>query len=88
MLAAMPAAADDTELLLINPDPSKNPKPNVMFILDTSGSMKTSQATIQPYDGSLSYSGACNTNMLYWTDVSVTPDCATSTNLIAKSNFH
>jgi type IV pilus assembly protein PilY1 len=88
MLAGLPAAADDTELLLINPDPSKNPKPNVMFILDTSGSMQTSQATIRPYDGALAYSGACNTSMLYWTDVNVTPDCTTTTNVIAKSNFH
>jgi type IV pilus assembly protein PilY1 len=88
MLAGMPAAADDTELLLINPDPSKNPKPNVMFILDTSGSMTTTQATIRPYDGSQLYSGDCDRNMLYWTDVNVTPDCTTSTNVIAKSNFH
>ena len=41
LLAGMPAIADDTELLLINPDPSNNPKPNVMFILDSSGSMTT-----------------------------------------------
>jgi hypothetical protein len=30
MLTGMPAIADDTELLLLNPDRSQNPKPNVM----------------------------------------------------------
>ena len=88
MLAGMPAVADDTELLLINPDPSKNPKPNVMFILDTSGSMTTKQATIRPYDGTQSYSGECDEDKLYWTDVNVTPDCTTTKNVIAKSNFY
>jgi len=88
VLTGLPAVADDTELLLINPDPSKNPKPNVMFILDTSGSMTTKQATIKPYDGDRDYSGACDRDLLYWTDVNVTPDCATTTNVIAKSNFY
>ena len=44
LLAGAPAIADDTELLLINPDPTQNPKPNVMFILDTSGSITMARA--------------------------------------------
>ena len=83
MLAGMPAIADDTELLLVNPDPANTPKPNVMFILDTSGSMTTTQSTIDPYDSTIIYAvGSCDATKYYWTDVDVTPDCATTNNVI------
>ena len=75
MLTGMPAIADDTELLLVNPDPSQNPNPNVMFILDTSGSMTTTQSTIEPYNSTIVYPGTCDTTAMYWTDVDVTPVC-------------
>ena len=89
LLAGMPAIADDTELLLINPDPTKNPKPNVMFILDSSGSMTTQQTTIQPYDGNLDYAGACDSDRVYWTDVDVTPVCnVANTSYIEDDSFH
>jgi type IV pilus assembly protein PilY1 len=88
MLTGAPAIADDTELLLINPDPSLNPKPNVMFILDTSGSMTTTQSTIDPYDSNLVYAtGACDPTKYYWTDVDVTPDCATTKNIIDGDKY-
>ena len=58
MLAGAPAMADDTELLLITPDPRFNPKPNVMFIMDTSGSMGTKEQTIEPYVSRETYTGA------------------------------
>ncbi len=89
LLAGAPAMADDTELLLITPDPRFNPKPNVMFILDTSGSMGTNETTIRPYDSNLSYGGACDINAVYWTEVDVLPSCdASNTQWVAKSSFH
>ncbi|RLA30077.1 MAG: hypothetical protein DRR11_14170, partial [Gammaproteobacteria bacterium] len=91
LLAGVPALADDTELLLINPDPSDNPKPNVMFILDTSGSMTTMESTIEPYDSILNpaYAGACDVDRIYWTEVDVLPECvATNLNWVWKANFH
>ncbi|MDH3716282.1 MAG: hypothetical protein OET44_20835, partial [Gammaproteobacteria bacterium] len=89
LLAGAPAVADDTELLLINPDPTQNPKPNVMFILDTSGSMTTTETTIDPYDSAVTYGGACDSSRLYWTDVDVTPVCvATNLQYIEGSSFH
>ena len=89
LLAGAPAMADDTELLLITPDPRFNPKPNVMFILDTSGSMGSSETTIQPYDSNLSYGGDCDINAVYWTEVDVLPTCdASNTQWVAKSSFH
>ena len=72
LLAGAPAVADDTELLLVNPDPSLTPKPNVMFILDTSGSMTTTQPTTEPYDSLSDYLGNCDITNLFWTDVDVT----------------
>ena len=88
LLVGAPAVADDTELLLINPDPSKNPKPNVMFILDTSGSMTTQQTTVEPYDGNTTYGGDCDPNRVYWTDVDIVPDCdASNTQYIEKTSF-
>jgi len=90
LLSGTPAFADDTELLLINPDPSTNPKPNVMFILDTSGSMTTTESTRQPYDSVQTYGGLCDTNSIYWTDVDVLPICdgaGTNTQWIYKTSF-
>lgn len=88
LLAGMPAIADDTELMLINPNPAQSPKPNVMFVLDTSGSMDTVEITADPYDSTLTYAGACDTNRIYWTDVDVTPVCdGTETQFVEKSAF-
>lgn len=94
MLAGVPALADDTELMLINPDPTSDPTPNVMFILDTSGSMDDELATTEPYDSSVIYpdppSGdACDPDAVYWTDVDVVPTCdASNQNWVYKANFY
>jgi len=88
LLAGMPALADDTELLLLNPDPSSNPKPNILFILDTSGSMSNPVDTIEPYDSTgAPYTGDCDPDRFYWTDVDVTPDCSTSSNYFEDTVF-
>lgn len=87
LLTGLPAIADDTELLLVNPDPSQVPKPNVMFILDTSGSMRDTQSTLDPYDSAVTYSGTCDSTAYYWTDVDVVPDCSSTKNVIAGSAY-
>jgi type IV pilus assembly protein PilY1 len=87
LLAGAPAVADDTELLLIQPDPSKRPIPNVMFILDTSGSMTTTQSTTEPYDYTQTYAGDCDPTRIYWTDVDLEPDCATTSNYVEGSAY-
>jgi type IV pilus assembly protein PilY1 len=89
MLSGAPAVADDTELLLINPDPTQNPKANVLFILDTSGSMGNYVSTIEPYDSAITYGGPCDADHIYWTDVDVLPVCdGTEENYIEKTSFH
>ena len=87
LLTGAPAVADDTELLLINPDPSQRPIPNVMFILDTSGSMTTSQMTTDPYDYTVTYAGACDPTRIYWTDVDLEPDCTTTDDYVEGSAY-
>ena len=89
MLSGAPAVADDTELLLINPDPTQNPKANVLFILDTSGSMGNPVGTIEPYDSTIPYGGPCDPNSIYWTDVDVLPVCdGNEENYVYKTFFH
>ena len=87
LLTGMPAVADDTELLLFSPDPSQLPPPNVMFIIDNSGSMEDQLTTTISYDSNLEYDGACDKDKFYWTDIDLEPDCATSKNVINSDRF-
>jgi len=81
VVAGAPAIADDTELLLVDPNNTVATPPNIMFILDTSGSMGDPVTTIKPYDSNFDYSsGACDTDKFYWTTLPVEPSCAGGTN--------
>ena len=87
VIAGAPAMADDTELLLVDPN-TVQPKPNIMFIIDSSGSMTSQEQTQEPYNASLIYDGNCNADMLYWTEVDAVPSCdSNNTQMIAKSSF-
>ncbi len=91
VLSGAPAVADDTELLLVAPTDPSQLKPNVIFILDTSGSMTTEQQTSAPYDPNADYSayGTCDANLLYYNDGAGIPVCdAGNTQVIAKTAFH
>lgn len=90
LTAATPIWADDTELLLLNPSAVTQSKPNIMFIMDTSGSMDSKEETVRPYDSSEPNTGLCDTNKLYWTAVDVVPVCdgtGTEIQSIDKSAF-
>ncbi len=91
LTCGMPAVADDTELLLINPDESQQ-IPNVMLIIDSSGSMGNTEQTKKVYDYLEPYVGAlpqCDPNYLYWTPYKkVVPSCdASNTQRILKTAF-
>ena len=86
-----PAVADDTELLLINPDVAQQ-KPNVLMIIDSSGSMGTLENTTEVYDYTLTYAGGptpCDPNYLYWSEYKkVVPGCdPANTQRVLKSSF-
>ncbi len=73
LLAGSPTLADDTELLLLNPgDP---PNPNILFILDSSGSMGDNENTREVYVSTDSYSGDCDEDYYYWTETNAVPVC-------------
>ncbi len=75
LTAGSPALADDVELLLHAPGASNAAKPNILFIIDSSGSMTTVEESHEPYDGSVTYSGDCDGALFYWTEGSDVPDC-------------
>lgn len=84
VFVAAPALADDVELLLSSAQTTD--KPNVLFILDTSGSMNTLEHTVAFYDSTITYAGTCDTNNFYWSD-SGTPPACDAKRAIAKTSF-
>ncbi len=66
LLAGAAAFADDTEIF-VNQAALRNVRPNILFIIDTSGSMDSVvQGQRLPYDPNQAYSGSCAANTLYW----------------------
>jgi len=68
--AASPALADDTELFVATSS-GAGIRPNVLFIIDNSGSMSTKVDTQKPYDPAITYPGSsfvpkCATDRVYY----------------------
>ena len=81
MLCSSPLVlADDTELFLGNTSSSPtNGNPNILFILDTSGSMDGEVITQVPYDPNVVYAGSCDPNRVYWrSGIGNSPGCGTN----------
>jgi len=75
----LPAAADDTELFLGVPNAVNSAQPNILFIIDDSGSMGDLVRTQPNYDPSQTYTGSCSPNQVYWrTGTGSEPACNTS----------
>lgn len=80
------AYGDDTDIYLTPSTVSRDDSPNVLLILDDSGSMKDQVQTASPYSSSTTYtyagSGtAFSTNEIYWIDTTkgqIQPTSATS----------
>ena len=89
MTAGSPVLADDTELLLSTPSSTGADKPNILFILDSSGSMTSIETTQQPFDGSANYPGSCLSNKYYWsTSTTNVPGCGSGNEkLIDQDKF-
>ena len=87
LAAGTPAVADDTELLVATPNSTGADKPNILFILDSSGSMTTIETTQEPFDSSITYPGSCQSDKYYWTTSNSTPSCDGNNQLIDRTNF-
>ena len=77
-LTGLPLMADDTEIYLGDLDFSTDIRPNILFIIDTSGSMATDVLIpAGSYDSSLVYTGDCQQDRVYWDKSGDPPDCDT-----------
>ena len=80
-IASFPTHGADTEVFMANLSAQSSAllRPNVMFVIDTSGSMSgVVTGTAFPYDPSITYAGACVTTRVYWSNTGTTPDCTTT----------
>ena len=65
--SGIPAFADDTELFVSNSSQfADTARPNILFIIDTSGSMRTEVETQATYVSGDDYTGDCRTDRVYW----------------------
>ncbi len=79
LVSGAPVLADDTELFLAAAAPGSQVQPNILFILDTSGSMGTQITTQQQYDPNVVYPGTCVLTKVYWREgPGAAPVCATN----------
>lgn len=86
-IASPPIVADDTEIFAAGGNTiSLSAQPNVLFIIDTSGSMDTEIITQVPYDPLTKYNGCYDSNAVYFNTSTngETPACG-SKNWFAKS---
>ena len=66
LAAAAPTLADDTEVFL-NQANARGVRPNILFIVDTSGSMNgLVQVPKAPYDPAVDYDGRCGDSSIYF----------------------
>ena len=73
-LLAAPAHADDSELFLSDPDASAT-RANVLFVIDTSGSMDTLVDTQATFDTNQTFTGCYDSGALYFSSNGATPAC-------------
>jgi type IV pilus assembly protein PilY1 len=80
LCAGAPAVADDTELFVGGAAIRSAASPNILFILDNSGSMGSRVTTQLPYDSSIIYpSIGCEPDRIYWRrGVGNAPSCNTN----------
>ena len=76
--AGMSAVADDVELFSAAAPAGVAGQPNVLFILDTSGSMSAIVNTQTTYDPLEVYPGQCESIWIFYTKGSNTPNCSGS----------
>jgi len=79
MAAGFPLMADDTEVYIGSSGFSSSIRPNILFIIDTSGSMSTEVIVpLPPYDPAQTYAGECALDKIYWDTDGDPPECDTS----------
>ena len=83
LVITFPASADDTELF-VGASGANTAQPNILFIIDNSGSMGDLVSTQPNYDPKQTYSGGCGNGQVYYSTTGSAPDCS-SPNWFNKS---
>jgi type IV pilus assembly protein PilY1 len=78
VLLGASANAQDIELFVGDSAAAALAKPNILLILDDSGSMDAAVLTQNNYDPAVMYPGTCSTSRVYWSTSSSPPTCETS----------
>lgn len=76
------AGADDTEIFTGIGNVVSSQRPNILFIMDTSGSMGTNVVTQVPYNPAITYPGSCDPSRVYFVlgnNSNNVPACGTNT---------
>ncbi len=85
LMVSAPAGADDTEIFVGQyVDPGA---PNVMLMIDNSGSMGALVSAPIPYDSSKTYEGDCVAGRIYFDRSGNLPDCSTTSNWIDEASL-
>lgn len=91
LLSGFGAQADDTEIFVAKPPTTADTRPNILFILDTSGSMDTKVEDRAPFDPKQDYTpskNGCASDRVYWnkSGSSSPPECSTD-QWVSTGNF-
>ncbi len=87
LASGLPALADDTELF-VGSSTNTSVRPNVLFIVDNSGSMDTKVETQDTYKSTTTYPDqGCSVNRVYWraTSSGAAPPACNTSNYFALS---
>ena len=79
------ATAEDIEIYNSLGASSASSNPNIMFIVDTSGSMSATSLVKESYVDSGSYTGSCASDGIYFVSDGKPPNCATSTDYFDRA---
>ncbi|MEO7385539.1 MAG: vWA domain-containing protein, partial [Gammaproteobacteria bacterium] len=82
-MLAVAARADDSELFLSDRD-ANTTRANILFMIDTSGSMETLVATQAPFVSTQTFSGCYDSGALYFSTNGSTPACD-NPNVLSKA---
>lgn len=86
-VASGSAVADDTEIFF-GPTGATLGRPNILFLIDTSGSMSINVLTTTPYDPLVDYAGTCRDDRVYWqTGAAPAPPRCTTTQWVEDDRF-
>ena len=84
------ALADDTELFIAGEDNSSvdtEARPNILFVIDTSGSMDSEVLTQAPWDPDTEFNGCYDSDRVYWSYTNQEPACGSTRSFPKSRNY-